>query len=328
MSSSEPGSTQPAGPERPEPPELPEWHARALAEPSTEGRVMVDGASIRYVTWGERGRPGIVLVHGSNANLEWWRFVAPFLAPRFHVVAFDSSGNGDSGWRERYSREVLGDEVRAVAEAAGLAPRPVVVGHSFGGFVVLEAAHRHGDAFAGVIFMDFTVHAPEQYVEWGLRAEREGVAARRATRVYADRAAAMARFRLLPDQPVRYPAVLQHLAATALRPVDGGWTWKFDPTLFDHLEMGRDQRDRFAGLRCRSAVVLGEHSTDEGAFGAPHMAAISQGILPIFTIPCTHHHLMFDEPMAVVTAIQAIALTWAQADRADEYARAMAALRG
>ncbi|GIT39274.1 MAG: hypothetical protein Ct9H300mP8_04700 [Gammaproteobacteria bacterium] len=39
---------------------------------------------------------GYVLIHGSNAHLEWWRFVAPFLADQFRVVALDLSGNGDS----------------------------------------------------------------------------------------------------------------------------------------------------------------------------------------------------------------------------------------
>ena len=64
--------------------------------------------------------PGVVLVHGSNANREWWRFVAPFLADQFHVAAFDLSGNGDSGWRPVYTGERFAAEVMGVIEAAGL----------------------------------------------------------------------------------------------------------------------------------------------------------------------------------------------------------------
>ncbi|MFW6092804.1 MAG: alpha/beta fold hydrolase [Pseudomonadota bacterium] len=290
--------------------ETPFWYQRALDTPSEPGDVEVAGARIHYETWGEPGRPGIALVHGSNAHLEWWRFVAPFLADRFRVVALDSSGNGDSGWRERYSGEVLASEVWEVCRAAELGPRPFVVGHSFGGFVALETAHRYGEALGGVIFMDFTTAPPERYVEWGLRAEREGVQPGRATRVYEDKAEAMARFRYVPEQPVKYPCIREYIAEKSLRPVEGGWTWKFDPALFDYLEMGIEQRDKFAGLACRSAVILGEDSADEGAAESAHMEEISAGRLPVFEVPGTHHHLMFDDPVAVAMAIKGLLLCW------------------
>lgn len=302
----------------------PFWFERALAASSETGDIDVDGVRIHFEAWGEPGKPGVALIHGSNAHLEWWRFVAPFLADDFRVVALDSSGNGDSGWRERYSGEVLAKEVWEVAQAARLGPRPFVVGHSFGGFVALETGHRYGRDLSGVIFMDFTTAPPEQYVEWGLRAEREDVKPKRGTRVYSDRDAALGRFRFIPEQPVRHPCVRDYIADRSLRPVEGGWTWKFDPSLFDHLEMGIDQRDKFAAMACRSAVILGEQSEDEGAFFADHMAAITAGKLPIFKVPGTHHHLMFDDPVAVAMAIKAVLLTWRAEDGAGELRAALA----
>lgn len=303
--------------------ETPHWYQRALDAPSQTATVEVDGVAIHYETWGEVGRPGVILIHGSNAHREWWRFVAPFLAEGFglgqgfRVAALDSSGNGDSGWRERYSGEVLAREVHAVCKAADLGPRPFVVGHSFGGFVALETGHAYGAGLAGVVFMDFTTAPPEQYVEWGLRAERENVAPRRATRTYASRAEALGRFRYVPEQPVRHPCVRDYIAGRSLREVEGGWTWKFDPALFDHLEMGIDQRDKFAALACRSAVILGEHSTDDGAFYAGHMLEASGGRLPVITIPDTHHHMMFDDPIAVTMAIAGLLGAWLAEDGAE-----------
>jgi pimeloyl-ACP methyl ester carboxylesterase len=294
----------------------PFWFERGLAAPSKSGNVEVDGVDIHFATWGKVGNPGVVLVHGSNAHLEWWRFVAPLLADGFRVAALDSSGNGDSGWRERYSGEVLAKEVWAVCQAAQLGPRPFVVGHSFGGFVVLETGHRYDADLGGVIFMDFTTAPPEQYVEWGLRAQREGVKPHRGTRVYEDRAQALARFRYVPEQPITHPCVRDYIAEQSLRPVEGGWTWKFDPALFDHLEMGIDQRDKFAAMRCRSAVILGEDSADDGAFFADHMAEITGGKLPIFKVPGTHHHLMFDDPVAVAMALKGVLTTWVAEDSA------------
>ncbi|MEM7017098.1 MAG: hypothetical protein AAF512_07115 [Pseudomonadota bacterium] len=93
--------------------------------------------------------------------------------------------------------------------------------------------------------------------------------------------------------------------------------------MFDYLEMGIDQRDKFVDLKCRSALVMGENSDDEGAYGAPYMGEITKGILPSFVVPGTHHHLMFDEPLAVMTAIKGIVLAWIREDRANEMAAAL-----
>ena len=297
--------------------ERPAWYQRALETEAAHGNVLVDGCNIHFLTWGEVGRPGIVLVHGSNAHAEWWRFVAPFLANQFRVAAIDLSGHGDSGWREHYSGEVFAREVKAVCDAAELGERPFVVAHSFGGYVALETGHHFGRDLGGIVFADFTVLPPEQYMEWGNQIERRGEPVR-PTRVYEDLETALGRFRLVPAQPCQHPYIVEYLATKSLREVEGGWTWKFDPSLFDHLEMGSDQRDKFVSLRCRSAVVLGEFSEDEAADGAPYLEEISGGLLPMFVIPGTYHHFMFDEPMATVAAIKGILLAWYREDHESE----------
>ena len=300
----------------------PWWYRQALDTASETGSVEVLGARIHYETWGTDG-PGIVLVHGSSGHLEWWRFVAPLLADRFRVVAFDLSGNGDSAWRDRYSGEAFAEETWRVCQAAGLPPRPFVAGHSLGGFVALETGHYFGDRLGGIVFVDYTVVDPEDFLEWGGKADNAGYR-RRRTRVYEDLDAAVARFRLLPDQPVRHPAVMDHVARRSLRQVEGGWTWKFDPTLYDHFVLGADQRDKFVGLPCRSAVILGELSQDEGTLGAGYMRRVTAGKLPVVEIPRTHHHLMFEEPVALAMTIQGIVQTWVAEDGREEMSDALA----
>ena len=142
---------------------IPFWLERALAVPSETGSVEVAGANIVYETWGAIGNPGVVLVHGSNAHLEWWRFTAPFLADNFRVAALDLSGNGNSDWRERYTGKLLAEEVWQVCQAAELGDKPFVVGHSFGGWVALETAKYHDAEIGGILFMDFTTAPPEEY---------------------------------------------------------------------------------------------------------------------------------------------------------------------
>lgn len=60
--------------------------------------------------------------------------------------------------------------------------------------------------------------------------------------------------------------------------------------------------------------MLGEKSTDEGALFGSHMSTITDGHLPIITIPGTYHHLMFDEPMAVSMTLKALMLQWLAED--------------
>lgn len=306
----------------------PSWFRYGIEHPGIPGDISVDGAQVHYEVWpGPEGdAPGIVLIHGSNAHLNWWRFVAPYLAQKYRVAALDLTGNGDSDHRPRYSGEQLANDVWGVCQATGLGPQPYVVGHSFGGYVALQTAHFFGDRMGGVIFNDFTVRPPEDYVEWGLRAEREGRTEPRRLRVYADREEAIGRFRLVPDQPPLHAEVHRWLAEHALKQVEGGWTWKFDPALFDHLEMGADQLERFARLPCRSAVILGEHSADDGARSGPYMREISRGILPILTIPDTHHHMMFENPVALTMAIEGLIDGWIEQDRRDEMRAALDSL--
>lgn len=293
----------------------PEWYQRAIAAERQDAYVEVEGCRIHYASFNQgdetsqsEDKPGIVLLHGSNAHLEWWRFVAPFLTDDFNVVAMDLSGNGDSHWRERYSGELFAKEVMGVAEHAGLGRNPYIVGHSFGGYVTLETAYHFGDQLGGALFCDYTVAAPEQFEEWGNRAEENGPA--RPTRVYDDLDTALGRFRLMPEQPNQHPYVIDYVGRHSLRQVEGGWTWKFDPALFDYLSIGADQGEKLKHVQCRTAFLLGEHSEDYDHRNIAYTKELTGGKSPIYDIPGTYHHYMFDEPMAVVSAIKGILLSW------------------
>ncbi len=72
---------------------------------------------------------------------------------------------GDSGWRESYSMELFAEEQLAVCEAAGMfAPEepPVIVAHSFGGFVTMLTGALHGDRLAGTVIVDLPVNPPDR----------------------------------------------------------------------------------------------------------------------------------------------------------------------
>ena len=136
----------------------------------------------------------------------------------------------------------------------------------------------------------------------------------RPTRVYTDRETALGRFRLVPEQECKNPFLIDYIAQHSLRKVEDGWTWKFDPGMFDNLRMdetsGVSQTEKLLGLECPSAFIMAEESLDYPVEAAAYTREITAGLIPMFDVPCTRHHLMFDEPVAVAMAIKGTLMAW------------------
>jgi pimeloyl-ACP methyl ester carboxylesterase len=112
-----------------------------------------DGVPIRFQVGG-KGEPALVLVHGWALDHRLWDGQVPWLSARHRVVTLDLAGHGESG-RERvhWTMAAFGQDVAAVVEAVG-AKQVVLVGHSMGGPVVLEAARRMPERVKGIVLVD------------------------------------------------------------------------------------------------------------------------------------------------------------------------------
>jgi pimeloyl-ACP methyl ester carboxylesterase len=106
--------------------------------------VSADGVTIRYEVHGS-GEPALVFVHGWSCDRSYWDRQVPYFSERYRVVTIDLGGHGESGLeREVWSMKAFGQDVAAVVDALGL-EQVVLVGHSLGGPVVVEAARLLGD---------------------------------------------------------------------------------------------------------------------------------------------------------------------------------------
>ncbi|MEM9705415.1 MAG: alpha/beta hydrolase [Pseudomonadota bacterium] len=301
-----------------EKPPAPDWFKWALDQPSDEGSVEVEKAVIRYSAWGEIGKPGLLFIHGGRAHRNWWRPFAPFFTERFRVAALDISGLGDSEWRPRYSMEQLVNEAFAVIEDAGLdrAGRPIVVGHSFGGYVTLASVERFGERLAGAVVVDSPVGLPdpdEGYTVIRAKPEEEQAKKQRSKRVYASLAEPIERFRFLPNQPCTNLYLVDYIAREGLTkaPMEGGagWTWKFDPYQGANFDVHFD-RDLLLAPRCPLAFVYGQNSAFTQGDGIAHSRKVTAGRSPLLMMPDAHHHLMMDQPIAFISSLRMLLSCW------------------
>ena len=281
--------------------DLPTWYQSAMCSPVECGTISVDGADVAYRAWGERGGDGIVLVHGGAAHARWWDHVGPFLAGRQRVVALDLSGHGDSGRRPHYSLDLWARETLEVAVHAGIAGTPTLIGHSLGGYVTLQAAMVFGSAITGVVVIDSPVRdtTPEEQAAFEQRAFGP-------LRIYPSRAAAIARFRPVPEQADLLRYVVAHVAATSICEVDGGWTWKFDPAIFTRTSLSPAFLTR---LDCRVALFRAEHGSLSQQMSDVMYDRLGRAA-PVIEIPAAGHHVMLDQPLALVTGIRTLLSDW------------------
>lgn len=284
----------------------PEWFRRALEVPFTDEHVEIDGRRVHYLAWGEPGRRGLVFVHGGGANAHWWTHLAARFAEEFRVVAVDLSGHGDSDHRDAYRFEDWTDEVVAVAEAAGIVGRPVIVGHSMGGFVTIATAALHPGRFTGVIICDSPVTEPDPEIgEYHVRDSfgRE--------RTYATADEAVARFRTVPPQAHYLPYVMDHVARRSLRPVEGGWQWKFDRSIFAQFTGGVRgvALPHLARVTCRFALLRSEHGIVTREIGDAMYERLGR-VAPVVELPEAGHHAMLDQPLILLAAIRTLLADW------------------
>jgi pimeloyl-ACP methyl ester carboxylesterase len=255
------------------------------------------------LVWGERGLPGLFLLHGAGAHAHWWDGVAPLLAGTHRVAAMTMPGNGASDWRDSYSSaDFFEDALACIAVASlGEAGKPVFIGHSMGGAHLMHGAVHRPEEMRALILVDTSFRSP---------AVPDRVPNRR---LYASEAEIVDRFRLAPPGPAPVPLLVEHVARHAAMQVAGpdgqpGWCWRADPAYWSKFEPGIERGPYPGPLRplVPAAHIIAERS---------HVAATMES-LPLddevirIMLPDCGHHAMLDRPLALVAALRALLSVW------------------
>ena len=120
---------------------------------TVDNAISADGISIAYEVRGE-GEPALVFVHGWCCDRSYWNKQLPHFAEKYKVVSIDLAGHGESGLdRKEWTMGAFGEDVVAVINKLDL-DQAVLIGHSMGGPVILEAARLMPKRVIGLVGVD------------------------------------------------------------------------------------------------------------------------------------------------------------------------------
>lgn len=225
---------------------------------------------LHFLDWGNADAPPLLLIHGNRDHCHNWDWVAERLRDKFHIVAPDLRGHGDSQWStgSTYSGAEYVYDIAQLIHQLQLAPLRIVA-HSLGGTVALKYAGVFPEDVERLVVIEGTgppLIAPEDrptpperlrgWIETG-----RGLAGR-APRRYPSLDAAF--HRMQEANPHLSPAQARHLTIHgADQNEDGTYSWKFDN--YVHLgtphDLGPEEtRGLWGRIDCPVLLITGSES--------------------------------------------------------------------
>lgn len=134
---------------------------------------------IGYAFAGNSKSRAIIFIHGSPGSKESWYayLLNPLLASKFHLIAVDRPGYGDSGGDSELSLKKQAEDIWAVMKINNSEKLPILVGHSYGGPVIAQIGVLNPKKVGALVFVASSVD-PEleetKFIQkignlWGIR---------------------------------------------------------------------------------------------------------------------------------------------------------------
>jgi pimeloyl-ACP methyl ester carboxylesterase len=227
---------------------------------------------LHYVDWGNDDAPPLVLIHGGRDHARSWDWVAERLCDRWHVIAPDLRGHGDSQWSLDGGYTMAGYlyDLAQLVHRRSLAP-VALIGHSLGGNIATRYAGIYPDKVRRLVSIEGLGPSPKILAE---RAAKP-MAARLRDWIEAQRNLAgrvPRRYATIEDAVSRMQAANKHLSLEQARHLtryganqneDGTYSWKFDPYLhvFPPIDLATtDIEALWAAVACPTLLVYGKES--------------------------------------------------------------------
>ncbi len=136
------------------------WHTDKIESTHPPTGKLVTAAGIRLHYEDAGSGPPVVLLHGAGANLNDWKAsLFDEVGRRHHVIAFDRPGHGHSGRppENGYDPRTQAALIHAALKELGV-ERPILVGHSWSGALVLAYALAWPEDVRGIVVLAGVSH--------------------------------------------------------------------------------------------------------------------------------------------------------------------------
>ncbi len=269
--------------------------------------ITLNGFRMHYLDWGGEGLPPMLMVHGLTRQAHAFDGTAGRLRGRFHCLAIDVRGRGESDWTapETYSYEQYVADVVAFSEAKGL-ERVHYMGTSMGGHIGMHLASTEPERFASFVLNDigpeialagaariqeFVTGTPASFPSFEACLERE-----------------IERFPWTGELPrEELEASIRHHVR---QNEDGSWSLKYDPNIIRGRLTDPEARKRgqeimwqgFRALTCPILLVRGA-TTDLLDMSTVEAMQAAQPAMQVVQVPGVGHAPSLNEP-EVVAALE------------------------
>lgn len=130
---------------------------------------MPDGVSIWYKLAGRENAPILAYVHGGPGynSYAFEQSAGKLLEQNFRVLYIDQRGCGRSGFEgaeSAYGMRKTIDDIDRIRSAVG-AQKLALLGHSFGGLVAAEYAHRYPDNVTKIVMVDTSPYVERAFAQ-------------------------------------------------------------------------------------------------------------------------------------------------------------------
>jgi pimeloyl-ACP methyl ester carboxylesterase len=255
---------------------------------ATDRVITLNGLRVHYLDWGTSGKPPLILLHGIARTAHNFDHLAPHFTDRFHVLAVDMRGHGDSQWHPQgaYLVEDYVSDIEALIDDLRL--RDIVLwGNSTGGRVAQMIAGRRPELVAAAIIEDVGPERPQ------------AISNRRANRMSEEESGWDSLEALFERTKKQYPGVADDLLrefvehGSKQRP-DGRFVWKRDPAILKGF-VATELWHTIARIKAPIAYILGGASDIVPAETQRALrAALPQS--EIITMPGLGHYPSDDKP--------------------------------
>ncbi len=264
--------------------------------PMKELHFKANQLTLSCLDYGGEGLAPMLFLHGGSAHAHWWDFVAPAFTDRFHVLALDQRGHGNSQWAHQWeygSRHYVSD-LEQVIESWGLGA-PVLIGHSMGAHNVLVYAAANSKKLRAMVAID----TPPDYSEMAVNFLR--TFADKPPRRFASLEEAVRNFKTLPRETMAPKELLDHVARHTYKQLpDGAWTHKLDRRTLIREPLA--VWDSLSRIECPALIVKIAKSPVLNVEMAQKMISL----LPkgrLVQVEDSFHHVMFDNPKGLIAAL-------------------------